>query len=143
MNTTAPRTVLDTNIHIASIGRKSPYRWIFNAIIEGRIILVFSNDILLEYEEILAQKTTTSIAQNVVNFLTVSPNSEQIEFYFKFGLIEADDSDNKFVDCAVGDGADFLVSNDRHFNKLREIEFPKINLVNLVEFEAEFRPVDS
>lgn len=50
MNTTVPRIVLDTNILIAIIGRRSPFRWTFDDIIDRRIVLVFSSDILLEYE---------------------------------------------------------------------------------------------
>ena len=42
--------------------------------------------------------------------------------------------DNKFVDCAVSGQADFLVSNDKHFKILDEIDFPAINLVRLQDF---------
>ncbi len=47
MNTTAPRIVLDTNILIASIGKKSPFRWIFDCVIEGRIHVLT----LVEFEQ--------------------------------------------------------------------------------------------
>ena len=42
---------------------------------------------------------------------------------------------NKFVDCAVASNSDYLATNDRHFNSLHEIDFPKINLINLDEFK--------
>lgn len=35
MNITAPKVVIDTNILVATIGRKSPFRWIFDAIIDA------------------------------------------------------------------------------------------------------------
>ena len=53
MNTTALRLVLDTNILIAIISRKSPFRWLFDAIIEGKVGLCVSTDILFEYREIM------------------------------------------------------------------------------------------
>ncbi len=56
MNTTAPKVVLDTNILIAPIGRKSVFRWIFDSVIHGKVILCVSNDILFEYREILGKK---------------------------------------------------------------------------------------
>jgi predicted nucleic acid-binding protein len=56
MSTTGVKLVLDTNILIAIIGRKSPYRWIFDEIIDGGLILCVSNEIILEYKEILQKR---------------------------------------------------------------------------------------
>jgi putative PIN family toxin of toxin-antitoxin system len=65
MNTTALRLVIDTNIFIAIIGKKSPFRWIFDCLIQGKIALCISNEILFEYRKILAQKTNEQVAENV------------------------------------------------------------------------------
>lgn len=105
MNTTALRIVLDTNILIAIISRKSPFRWVFDCIINGKIILCVSNEILFEYEEILSVKTSREVAENVINFITISPFTEKLEIFFKFGLIAEDEDDNKFVDCAIASNA--------------------------------------
>jgi predicted nucleic acid-binding protein len=43
------RVVLDTNSLIVSIGRKSKFRPIFDALLSGQITLVISNDVLSEY----------------------------------------------------------------------------------------------
>jgi uncharacterized protein len=139
MNTTAPKVVLDTNILIASIGKKSPFRWIFDCVILGKIILCVSNEILFEYQEILAKKTNKYVAENVVNFLTVSPLTEKIDIYFNFELIQADLSDNKFVDCAIAANADCLVSNDGHFQVLKTLDFPKVTVMKLAEFEERYK----
>lgn len=77
MNTAGLRIVLDTNILIAIIGRKSPFRWIFGLIIVGQLILCISNEILLEYQEILARKTNQDVADNFINFLTLSEFMKQ------------------------------------------------------------------
>src|SRR5688572_8311903 len=121
MNTYVPKLVLDTNIFITIIGTRSPLRWIFDHLIRGQIILCVSNDILLEYQEVLANKTSREVAENVVNFLLVSPFTQKTETYFNFNLIAADASDNKFVDCALAANADFIVSNDKHFQVLKTI----------------------
>jgi putative PIN family toxin of toxin-antitoxin system len=112
-------------------------------VINGEIILTFSTEILLEYEEILARKTTGEIAQNLIAFLTVSPFCETIEPYFNFRLIDADPADNKFVDCAIAAAADHLVSNDRHFNILQKVDFPKVDVLTLAEFSERYGPSDS
>lgn len=141
MNITALKIVLDTNILIAVIGRKSPFRWIFDCIIEGRIILCVSNDILFEYQEILAKKTSLEVAENVVNFITINPYTEKADIYFNFGLISEDADDNKFVDCAIASNAVCLVSNDKHFQILKTIDFPRVKVLELQEFEEKYKGV--
>ena len=48
--------------------------------------------------------------------------------------IQADPDDNKFVDCAFEANATYIVSNDKHFNALKEIDYPKIQVIKLIEF---------
>lgn len=43
---------------------------------------------------------------------------------------------NKFSDCAVAGGADYLVTQDGHFDVLKDIAFSKINVVGLNEFRS-------
>ena len=139
MNTTALRLVIDTNIFIAIIGKKSPFRWIFDCLIQGKIKLCISNEILFEYREILARKTNEEVAENVIEFLSASPFVEKTEIYFNFRLISEDEDDNKFVDCAIAANAECLVSNDRHFQVLKTIDFPKITILKLKEFEEKYK----
>ena len=42
--------------------------------------------------------------------------------------------DNKFVDCAIASNAHYLATNDKHFNILKGIEFPKVQVINVNEF---------
>jgi uncharacterized protein len=139
MNTTVLRIVLDTNILIAIIGRKSPFRWIFDQIIAGQLILCVSNEILLEYQEILARKTNQEVADNLINFLAIHPFVAKTEIFYQFHLISEDEDDNKFVDCAIAANAVCLVSNDKHFKVLKDINFPKVNLLTLPEFVQHFK----
>ena len=139
MSITALKIVLDTNILIAIIGRKSPFRWIFDCIIAGRIILCVLNEILFEYQEILTKKTSAEVAENVINFITVKPFTEKTEIFFNFGLIQADADDNKFVDCAIASNALCIVSNDNHFQVLKTVDFPKVSVLNLNEFEEKYK----
>jgi predicted nucleic acid-binding protein len=68
------RVVLDTNIILVSIPRLSEYRQIFEALIQQKYTLVISNEILTEYEEIIAQKTTETVAQGFFSTVPKSPN---------------------------------------------------------------------
>ena len=139
MNIIALKIVIDTNILIAIIGRKSPFRWIFDCIIQGKLILCVSNEILFEYREVLERKTNAEVAENVVNFIAVNPFTEKTDIYFNFGLVSQDEDDNKFIDCAISANAICLVSNDNHFQVLKMIKFPQVNVLTLSEFEAQYR----
>ena len=126
--------VIDTNCLLQIIARKSPYRPIWDAFLVGRYELCVSNEILEEYQEILEQQTTPSVAENIVLLMLNQKNVRFVDPHFRMELISADPDDNKFVDCAFAAGADYLVSEDSHFNILRTTIFPKLNLVTLDEF---------
>jgi len=51
--------------------------------------------------------------------------------YFHFNLIAADPDDDKFVDCAVAGNAKFIVTEDSHYDVLRNIDFPKVDIIKL------------
>ncbi len=46
-------------------------------------------------------------------------------------LIPEDPDDNKFVDCAFAANAHYLVSNDKHYDVLKQREFPQINVLTI------------
>ncbi len=128
--------VIDTNCLLQIISRKSPYRPIWDAFLEGRYTLCITNEILDEYQEILEQQITPTVAENVVMLLLNQTNVEFLDPHFRMGIITSDPDDNKFVDCAFAAGADYLVSEDSHFDILRDLPFPQLNLVTLDEFLA-------
>jgi putative PIN family toxin of toxin-antitoxin system len=139
MSITALKLVIDTNIFIAIIGKKSPFRWILDCLIQGKIKLCVSNEILFEYREILERKTNEEVAENIIEFLSISPFIEKTEIYFNFRLIPEDADDNKFVDCAIAANAKYLVSNDKHFQVLNTIDFPRVTILKLQEFEGKYK----
>ena len=128
--------VIDTNCLLQIISRHSPYRPIWDAFLAGRFTLCASNEILDEYQEILEQQITPTVAENVIMFILNQKNVLLVDPHFRMGIITADPDDNKFVDCAFAVGADYLVSEDSHFRVLQETPFPKLNLVTLDEFLA-------
>ncbi len=56
------------------------------------------------------------------------------QVYFHWRLLK-DEDDNKFVDCTVAANADYLITNDKDFNILRQTDFPKVKAVTLNEFK--------
>ena len=98
--------VIDTNCLLQIISRKSPYRPIWDAFLEGRYQLCVSNEILEEYQEVMEQQITPTVAENVVLLILNKTNTMLIDPHFRMGLITDDPDDNKFVDCAFAAGAD-------------------------------------
>lgn len=128
------RVILDTNVLLVSIGRKSQYRPIFDAFLQQTFTLIISNDVLLEYAEIIELKTNALVADNIIELLLSSPNVEKSEIYFKWELLNTDYDDNKFVDTAIVGNVDYIVTNDRHFKPLKEIDFPKVEIIHIDDF---------
>ena len=77
---------------------------------------------------------TKEIARNVVEAIARLNTTIYQEIYIHFGLIEKDLDDNKFVDCAIASNAEYIVTNDSHFNVLKEIDWPKVLVVTIKEF---------
>ena len=107
---------------------------VWDAFLNGEFILCLSNEIMEEYLEILSNKTTPSIAGNVISTILNQHNIELINPYYRFGLIQADVDDNKFVDCAIVANAQYIVTEDRHFKVLETIDFPKVDVIGLDAF---------
>jgi len=62
------------------------------------------------------------------------PNVHYIQVYYNWRLLD-DEDDNKFSDCYIAANAEYLVTNDKDFNKLKSLPFPSLNVVNIQEFE--------
>lgn len=100
----------------------------------GKICLCVNNEILNEYEEILTVKTSHEIAHNIVEAIARLHTTIYQEAFIHFGLIEQDVDDNKFVDCAIAADAEYIVTNDKHFDVLKEIDWPKVTVITLHDF---------
>ena len=126
--------VLDTNSLIMSLSSKNDYRMIWKAFLDGENMLCATNEIIEEYMEVLARNINIRVAETIVYTILNRKNVHRLDPHFRFHLIEADQDDNKFVDCAIAANAKYIVTEDHHFNVLKQIEFPKLNVVNIDEF---------
>ena len=101
----------------------------------GEYQLYITNEILLEYDEKITEIFSSKTSAYLLGALTLLENVKKIDVYFQLNLIEADVVDNKFVDCAFAGNVNFIVTNDKHYNILRKINFPKINICSLEKFK--------
>ncbi len=128
------QVVIDTNVLMVSISRKSRHYPIFKAILEGKIQLCISNAILQEYHEKIAEHWSPTMAHNIIDFLLKSPFVLRFDPHYNWVLINSDPDDDKFADCAVAANARFLVTNDKHSNVLKDLIFPPINIISADDF---------
>ena len=57
--------------------------------------------------------------------------------------VKADPDDNKFVDCAIVSNAEYIVTNDAHFDCLADIPFPHVSVRHIDEFLEELLEMDA
>ena len=127
--------VVDTNCLLASNSPQSTHYWLYLAFKQGKFEWLISNEILTEYEEKLIERYSKSTANIVLNVLSIAPNVIFKEPYFKWNLVEKDPDDNKFADLAIAGNAQYLVTNDKDFNDLKKLEFPKLDIITLDKFK--------
>ncbi len=133
------KIVLDTNVLLNSFLKISKNYWIWKALESQQLTLCVTTDILLEYEEIITQRYEDDVlASSVLDALQVMPNIIYVRKNIFFRLIPQDQDDEKFADCAIAVSADYLVTNDHHFNPLKKLPFPVLKIVNEDEFRTVF-----
>lgn len=128
------KIVLDTNCLISSLSRRGQYYPVWKGLQTGKYVLCVSTEILEEYAEIITQKMSVEVATNVIHLLLESQYVELINPYFRLQLIKDDRDDDKFVDCAFAANATYIVSDDKHYDVLKDIDFPKLLVLKLKEF---------
>lgn len=130
------KVVLDTNVLLVSISSKSKYHWIFQSLLYNKFTLCITTEILIEYAEIISNHMGFEAGNFVLGVFENLPNIELVTTYYRFQLL-LDEDDNKFVDCAISCNADFIVSHDSDFKRLKKIPFPVVNVINIDQFSKE------
>ncbi len=128
------KVVLDSNVLLVAIGKKSKYRPIWQAFLNSRYSLIISEEIIHEYEEILHEHSAPGAAEIVMEIFIESPDIIFKRIHYTWNAIIIDPDDNKFFDAAVAGNADYLVTNDSHFKDASNIDFPKVNIISAHDF---------
>lgn len=128
------RIVLDTNSLIMAISAKNLYHKAWLAFLYGKYTLCITNEIIEEYLEVISRNINPYVAEKIVSTILTRKNIIKLDPHFRFNLIEKDKDDNKFVDCAIAGNASYIVTEDHHFNILKEINFPRITVINIDDF---------
>jgi putative PIN family toxin of toxin-antitoxin system len=105
-----------------------------DAFIDSKYSIAVSEDILKEYEEILQRHAAKGADKLIMEIFIESPDVYVQTVYYKWNALDNDPEDNKFFDIAVAANADYLITDDVHFNKVSKLKFTKINVLSSKEF---------
>ncbi len=130
------RIVLDTNVFVTMFAPQSDNHAIFQALLQRKITLCATTDILDEYAEIGNRFLGTALVNNILELFELMPNVAYFAKYYRWQLITADPDDDKFVDCYVAANADFLVTEDKHFKILRQVPYPVVKVISAKQLLA-------
>ena len=140
--------VLDTNSLIIAISAKNDCHKVWQSFLNGDYTLCISNEILEEYLEVITRNINKyhhgsperermvcgNADEAIIYTILTRENVKRLTPHYRFHLITADQDDNKFVDCAIAANAEYIVTEDHHFNELKNISFPAVAIINLKDF---------
>ena len=127
--------VLDSNVILQVAFTQKPLRIVWDKLLNGAYTLCVTESILYEYQEkVIDCFHNEQLANLLIDTLLNCQHVKRVETYFRYNYIQADKDDNKFVDCALACNARYIVTEDTHFNELKALTFPKVDVVSLNEF---------
>ena len=127
------KVVVDTNVFISSFFGGNP-RKIVDLWKSGQVTLCLSKPIIDEYVGVL-QRLGLQNERELSELLSLFAHGLHVLFSAKtpeLHLVEEDPDDDKFIECAVGLKADFVISGDKSLTAIRD--YMGIRIVTPKEF---------
>lgn len=124
----------DTNVLLVCISSKSAFHELFTALGSGDIELCVTNEIITEYIEVFSLHRGKQKAFEIIDLILDATSVLNHVVYYRWNLITKDPDDNKFVDCAIAAGADYIITEDKHFDILHKIDFPSVKVISASDF---------
>lgn len=127
------KVVFDSNIFISGILFGGNPKKLIELVIEGKIQLFISPDILREVKEVLERDKfgfPAAITRQLVHEIEMV--SYLVEPGISHSVVERDHDDNIIIDCAVEAGVDYVVTGDADLLSMEE--YREIRIVNPADF---------
>ena len=114
------RVVIDTNVMVSAF-LGGGLETIIVAWTAGKFSLIVSNQVVSEYLEVLSRPRFKITHDELDNFAAlILIKAEFVLPEESIHAVEADPSDNKYIEAAVAGQADYIVSGDKHLLDLKE-----------------------
>jgi putative PIN family toxin of toxin-antitoxin system len=124
------KIILDTNVIISAlISNSIPTKILFELVLTERVQIVLSEDIYIEYVEVLSRDKFVKFKNFKANADFVLNKLREISKYYKTDKkidLLSDVSDNKFLELASASSADYLVTGNSNDFTISEFEYTSI-----------------
>ncbi len=129
-----PRVVLDTNVLVSSLIKRGRSRELLARIVENKLSLVLSEEILSEFIDVMSRDkfrryATRFEVKRFVGFLLQI--AEVVKVKSRLKAVKEDPDDDKILECAFDGKANYIVSGDEHLLKMRR--YRRIEIVSVAE----------
>ncbi len=131
------KVVLDANIWVSALlwGRKPAA--VIKAAEDGKICIVTSEEIIGEISKVLTYPKLSKVYQtedlrheDLIEAML--KNANFVKVTKKYNVVLEHPADDKFIDCTLAAGADYIVSGDKHLLKI--VSYKKNQIVTVNEF---------
>ena len=131
------RAVFDTNVFVAAFlsqNERSPNRELMRRWLQGDFSLIVCDHLLLEIaDKFLARRISPNLLLRLLKDLLRYAEWQSVRQEEITTVIEKDRKDDPIIACAVQARADYLVTNDRHFDVLDGM-FEGIRIADTLHF---------
>ena len=79
--------VIDCNVLVMCLTSRSPWHIIYQSLIAGKYNLAITDEIVLEYEEIIQKKYGITTSNAFISLLSELPNVFYLNTYYRWQLI--------------------------------------------------------
>jgi putative PIN family toxin of toxin-antitoxin system len=138
------KVVIDTNVYISAIFWGGKPRSVVDMGRDKQIMIFASSEIEEEISERLKEKF--KLPEDEVNQILFDFSSfiSPVKVTRKYLVIPEDPDDNKFIECAMECGVDYIISGDKHLLNLKEYSGTKIvNASKFLSIFNRFQDVES
>lgn len=129
---TVLKVVLDTNVIVSALVFGGKPREVLRLVIEGKLELYLSKEIIDEVLEILGRKFKYPDDKLLVLGNELITLAEVVQPETEVRVVYDDPDDDKIIECAVEAGADFIISGDSHLLNLEK--YNAIKILKVTEF---------
>ena len=136
------KIIIDTNVLVSSLIQKSFPHLILNLVIDRKVEVCLSNELLEEYCAVLRREKFSRYQDFYKNAEQLMVNLQQSCIYFKPSNkleVISDKDDNKLMELAEVSSADFLVTGD--VNDFTMSQFKETKIVTPKVYWENYRPM--
>ena len=131
------KVVLDANVWVSALLWGGKPAAVIKAAEDGKISIVTSEEIVGEISQVLTYPKLSKIyqAENLRHedlIEAVLKIAKFVKVTKKFNVVLEHSADDKFIDCALAAGADYIVSGDKHLLKI--VSYKKTQILSVNEF---------